>query len=95
MTNAVIGSENRVRKRMNIWSLGSGVRLLSDTVKEHEVWASRSESRLFSVGVGSWTVIVQAFRKRSLKLNSSLGEENQFLIYIKGVALTSITHEDI
>ena len=78
---------------MNIWSLGSGVRLISEPVGE--VWASTSESRLSSAAVGSWSIIVQAFRKRSSKLNSSLGEENQFLIYIKGVALTSITHEDI
>lgn len=52
-----MGSENRVKKRMNICSLGSGVGLLSDdTVRE--VGVSSFESRLFSAGVGSWTVIV-------------------------------------
>ena len=59
MTKAVIGSKNKVRKRMNIWSLGSGVRLVSEPVGE--VWASTSESRLFSAAVGSWTVIVQSW----------------------------------
>ena len=45
----IIGSENKIKKRMNICSLGSGVGLLSG-------------SRLFSAGIGSWTVIVQVFK---------------------------------
>ena len=93
MTKAVIGSENRVRKRMNIWSLGSGVRLLFDTVREPEVWASTSESRLFSVCVGSWTVIVQAFtgRERSSKLNSS--ESWKRTISFLSISDTALTHK--
>ena len=64
MTKPAIGSENRVKKRINICSLGSGVGLLSDTVREVEVGASEltSESRPFSAGVGSWTVIIQVFK---------------------------------
>ena len=61
MTKPAIGSENRVKKSMNTCNLGSGVGLLSDTVTVREV-ASTSESRLFSAGVGSWTVIVQVFK---------------------------------
>ena len=79
---------------MNIWSLGSGVRLLSDFKLEPVGEVSTSECRLFSATVGSWTDIVQAFRKRSSKLNGSLpvGEENWFLIYINGVAMALTGH---
>ena len=46
MTRPVIGSENRVKKRMNICSLGSGVGLVSDAVRE--VGSSMSESSLYA-----------------------------------------------
>ena len=38
------------------------------------VWASTSKSRLFSAGVGSWTVIVQDFRTKT--------KDEQFLVKV-------------
>ena len=82
MTKPAIGSENRVKKRMNICSLGSGVGSLSDTVTVREVGVSdsTSESRLFSAGVGSWNVIVQTFKFS--ESYSSLEEECRVNLFI-------------